>query len=145
MADDANKLLRYIVGQVIARQDAVAIEQDASAVDRGDEIAAEQRRSMRDEEERADELADAFRDGLNRAEAARRAGGNAISLDDRKPEDNRIADAMIQFLVRIDLASSATRETEALRYIYTISVDWDALGRVAQQARVNLDSLLGRE
>jgi hypothetical protein len=144
VADDANKLLRYIVGHVIARQDAVSIEQDATAVDRGDEIVADQRRAIRDEEERADELADAFREGLRRAEAARRAGGNAISLDDRKPEDNRMADAMIQFLVRVDLATSSTRETEAHQYIYTISVDWDALGRVAQRARVNLDGLLGR-
>lgn len=143
VADDADKLLRYIVRHFIARQDAVSIEQDATAVDQPDEIAADQRRAIREEEQRAGELADAFRDGLQRAERARRAGGNAISLDDRKPEDNRVADAMIQFLVRADLATSSTRETEPQRYIYTIAVDWDALTLLARRARVNLPALLG--
>ena len=144
MADEANKLLRYIVRNVIARQDAVEIEQDATAVDGGEDIVADQRRAIREEEERADELATAFREGLRRADAARRAGGNAISLDDRKNDEDRQADALIQFLVRTDLASSTTRETEPQRYIYTIAVDWDALVRVANQARVNLDALLDR-
>ena len=38
----------------------------------------------------------AFREGLRRAEAARRAGGNAISLDDRKPKGPiAVSDAVI--------------------------------------------------
>jgi hypothetical protein len=144
VADEATKLLRYIVRQHLARQDAVDIEREATAVDRGLDLANDVRRAIRDEEQRAEELSDAFREGLVRADAARRAGGNAISLDDRREEDNRQADALIQFLVRTDLASSTTRETEPHHYIYKISVDWDALNRLAQGARVNLDALLGR-
>lgn len=144
MADESRKLLRYIVRNVIAHQEAVEIETDATAVDRGEALAADLRRAQREEEQRAEELADAFRDGLLRAGAARRAGGNAISLDDRKDVDNRQADAMIQFLVRADLASSTTRETERYRYIYMISVDWDALARVAREAKVDLDDVLGQ-
>lgn len=143
MADESRKLLRYIVRNVIARQDAVAIEADATAIDRGEHLEADLRRARREEEQRADELADAFREGLLRAGAAWRAGGNAISLDDRKDEDNRQADALIQFLVRADLASSTTRETERYRYIYTISVDWEALARVAREAKVDLNDVIG--
>jgi hypothetical protein len=144
VADDTGKLLRYIVHHYLARQDAIEIERDASAVDTGAGIMADKRRALRDEEQRAEELADAFREGLLRAEAARRAGGNAISLDDRKDAEDRQADALIQYLVRTDLASSTSRQSDPRRYIYTIAIDWDALHRVAGEARVNLDALLGR-
>ena len=144
MADDVEKLLRHIARRFLAREEALEVERDANAENDAENIAAQQRRIHRDEEQRASDMADDFRAGLLRAEAARRAGGNAISLDDRKEDENLLADALIHFLVRSDLASSTTRETEQHRYIYTISVDWDALGRTAREARVDLDDLLGR-
>ncbi len=144
MADDVEKLLRFIVHRYVAREEILEIERDASAADEAHNIVAGQRRAIQSEEQKATDMADAFREGLLRAESARRAGGNAISLDDRKPEDDRIADALIHFLVRSDIASSTTRETDQHRYIYTISVDWDALGRVSQDAKVNLSDVLGR-
>jgi hypothetical protein len=144
VADETGKLLRYIVRTYLARQEVIEIERDATAVDGGADIVADQQRAIREEEQRADELSDAFHDGLIRAHDARRAGGNAISLDDRRDDENRLADAMINFLVRADLASSTTRETDEHRYIYTISVDWDALDRVAREARVDLDAVFGR-
>lgn len=144
MADDVGKLLRYIVRHYLARQEAIDIEREATAADEAGEIVASQRRAAREEEQRADMLSDAFREGLRRADAAVRAGGNAISLDDRKPDQERLAEAMIQFLVRADLATSISRETDQHRYIYTISVDWPALDRVAHDARVDLRDILGR-
>jgi hypothetical protein len=144
VADDTGKLLRYIVRTFLARQEVIEIERDASAVDGGADIVADQQRAIRDEEQRAEELSDAFRSGLQRADAARRAGGNAISLDDRKEEENRQADALIHFLVRSDLASSTTRETDPHRYIYTIAIDWNALDRVAKDARADLSDVFGR-
>ena len=141
MADDAERLLRHIVRRTLAPMGTVDIEIDASAVEGGTEIAAHQERLVRDEEQRATDLADAFRQGLQRAGAAQRAGGNAISLDDRRPEENRQADALIHFLVRSQLATSTTRETEPQRYIYTITVDWPALERIASEARVDLTAL----
>jgi hypothetical protein len=144
VADETEKLLRYIVRTFLARQEVLEIERDAKAeIDAGD-IVADQQRAIRDEEQRAEELGDAFRAGLLRADAARRAGGNAISLDDRKEEENRQADALIHFLVRSDLASSTTRETDPHQYIYTIAVDWDALHRTARDARVDLSDMFGR-
>jgi hypothetical protein len=144
VADDVEKLLRFIARRYVAREEILEIERDATAADEGHEIVADQRRAIQTEEQRAVEMADAFREGLRRADAARRVGGNAISLDDRKPEDDRIADALIHFLVRSDIASSTTRETEQHRYIYTIAVNWDALDRVSHDAKVNLSEVLGR-
>jgi hypothetical protein len=97
---------------------------------------------VKQEDDRIDALSDLFHAGLKRADDARRAGGNAISLDDRKPEEDQQADALIHFLVRSQLATSTSRETDPRQYIYTISVDWDALDQVAREAKVNLASIL---
>lgn len=142
MADDVDKLLRHIARQVLAPESALEIERDSSAANDATGIVADQRRVMRDEEQRADELAGSFRAGLLRAEAARRAGGDSISLDDRKQDEDRQADALIHFLVRAGLATSRARETDRHRYIYTIAVDWEALERVARDARIELSDVL---
>lgn len=144
MANDVQKLLQHIVHNYIARQEAIDVERDASAAEPGAAISADQRRVVKEEENRAEELSDSFRAGLRRANDARRAGGNAISLDDRKPDENDQADALIHFLVRSQLATSTSRETDQHRYTYTIAIDWDALDRVAREAKVNLGSVLGQ-
>jgi len=143
LANDVQKLLQYIAHNFIARQESIELERDASAAETGSAITADKRRVVKQEEERVDALTDPFRAGLRRADDARRAGGNAISLDDRKPEENEQADALIHFLVRSQLATSTSRETEQHRYIYTIAIDWDELDRVARKAKVNLGAVLG--
>jgi hypothetical protein len=143
VASDIDKLLNYIVRHYLVRQDVLTIERDATASDPGDAIVEDQERITRFEEARAGSLEEAFRDGLLRADAARRAGGSAISLDDRKPEDNRQADALVNFLVRSKLATSTARETDAQHYIYTVSIDWEALDRVAREAKTSLPKVLG--
>jgi hypothetical protein len=140
MSDDLRKLLSYIVYHFTGVREAKEIELDASPVEPQRNIEADQFRVLRDEEQRAETLAPAFREGLARALAAHRAGGNAISLDDRNPTENQIADAMVHFLVSPGIATSATRETEPYHYIYTISIDWTRLTAVADQAHVNLDA-----
>ncbi len=140
MSDDVRKLLNYIVYQFTGRAEVKELERDASSVEPQSEIRADQRRALRSEEERAARLAPAFREGLARAIAARRVGGNAISLDDRNAMDNAIADAMIHFLVSPGIATSTVRETEPRHYIYTIAIDWSRLNAVAEKARVDLDA-----
>ena len=142
VSDDLQRLLRYIVHHYTWREEVKDIELEASPLENGGDIAASRRRALRDVQQRADLLSDAFRDGLKRASDAQRAGGNAISLDDRVPEDNRIADAMIHFLVGTGLAHSTTRETDPLHYIYTVSVDWTRLNTVAREARVDLGAAI---
>ncbi|HUZ00647.1 MAG TPA: hypothetical protein VMU89_09875 [Thermomicrobiaceae bacterium] len=139
MPDDLERLLRFIVRNYNVREEVKDIERDASSVD---DVPAELRRAAREEEQRAGQLLPAFREGLARADAARRAGGNAISLDDRDPLDNQIADALVHFLVRPGIALSSTRETQPLHYIYTIAVDWNQLVSVAHRARVDLDTAI---
>ena len=142
MPDDLQRLLRHIVYHVIAHEEAKDIERDATAIDSVTDVAASQRRVFRDEEQRAEDLAVPFRDGLRRAVAAGKAGGNAISLDDRDPAEDRIADALIHYLVGAGLATSTTRETEEHHYIYTIAIDWEKLADVARQANVDLDGMI---
>lgn len=143
MASDIEKLMRHILRQFLARQDEIRVDLEADASDRAEELAEDKERAVRVEELRMARLTGPFHKGLQRAYAARRAGGDAISLDDRDEEENRQADALVNFLVRTRLASSMTRETDDNHYIYTISVDWDALERVAETARVNLANVLG--
>ncbi len=140
MSDDVRKLLNYIVHQFTGRAEVKELERDASSVEPQSEIQADQRRVLRGEEERAARLAPAFQEGLERAIAAQRVGGNAISLDDRNAVDNAIADAMIHFLVSPGIATSTVRETEPRHYIYTIAIDWSRLNAVAKKARVDLDA-----
>jgi hypothetical protein len=144
LANEVHKLLQHIVRHYIGRQEAIEVERDASAAESGEALIADKRRVLRQEEERAETLAEPFRAGLKRADDARRAGGNAISLDDRKPDEDQQADALIHFLVRSQLATSTSRETEPHHYIYTVSVDWDALDRVAREAKINLTAVLDR-
>lgn len=142
MSDDLQRLLKHIVHSYTGREEAKEVERDAAAAETGTDIEASRRRVLRDAVQRADQLASAFSEGLRRASEAKRAGGNAISLDDRIAEENRIADAMAQFLVGTGLAESTTRETEPMHYIYTISVDWQRLASVARDARVDLDAAI---
>lgn len=142
MASDVEKLMHHILSQFLARQDEIRVDLDADASDRGESLAADKRRAIRVEKLRMARMAGPFHEGLRRAYEASRAGGDSISLDDRDEEENRQADALVNFLVRTRLASSMTRETDDNHYIYTISVDWEALEQVAEQARVNLSNVL---
>ncbi len=142
MASDVEKLMQHILNQFLARQDEKLVDLGADASDRGEELAEGKERAIRVEELRLARMTGPFHNGLRRAYEATRAGGDAISLDDRNEEDNRQADALVNFLVRTRLASSIARETDDNHYIYTISVDWNALEEVADQASVKLSNVL---
>ncbi|HET7037114.1 MAG TPA: hypothetical protein VFI42_15620 [Thermomicrobiaceae bacterium] len=144
MPDDLDRLLKYIAQHYTGRARAKEVERDAAAEEPDTTLVASERNTIAAEERRAESMAAAFRDGLLRAIAARRAGGNAISLDDRVPEENRMADALVHFLVGADLADSTTREIVPMHYVYTIAIDWKRLAAVAAEAHVNLDTLLGQ-
>ncbi len=137
MADDLARLLRHIAHQYTGPQEVKEVERDDPNIS-ADDLGRQRDRAMRDEERRVQELKDAFRRGLARSYRAREAGGDAISLDDRDPDQNRIADALVHFLVGPGIATSRTRETIPQHYIYTIWVDWPRLFRVAREARIDL-------
>jgi hypothetical protein len=144
VADDLRRLLDYIVQTYIAREEMIAVDLEASASDRGEDIVADKRRAVRREANRAEALAGAFVEGLERAFAGRANEDREIVLDDRDPAQNAIADALIRFLVSHQLATSRTEETEPHHYRYAIAVDWDRLSFVAQAAGIDLERALRR-
>ncbi|MDQ2651887.1 MAG: hypothetical protein M3Z20_02485 [Chloroflexota bacterium] len=93
-------------------------------------------------EARASQLADAFRTGIVLAYEAQGTGHPEISLDDRKSEQNTIADALITYLVRYDLGESRSEETDPGHYIYFISVTWGALYQFAEANGIDLPAAL---
>ncbi len=139
MADEMRRLLDYIVDHFVVRDELKSIELDAPPREPAETIESDKKQAVRREAERADDLANAFARGLALARHRSGMGGVDLPLDDRRPEEDRMADALIRFLVSHDLASSRTEETEPLRYTYHISIDWPRLEAIAQQAGVNLD------
>jgi hypothetical protein len=137
LADEPRKLLDYIVRHFVLHDELVSIDLDASASDAGAAIELDKREAVQRELTRANDLAAAFADGLARADKARALGQEEITLDDRDPVQNQIADAMIQFLVSHQLAASRSEPTTDYHYVYHVAVDWDRLREVANEAGVD--------
>jgi hypothetical protein len=127
------QLLDLIVRERTEPMEEKAAELSNPAAD--DSAAATEARA----EARARDLDDAFETGLK---AARRASGE-LRLDASDPLQDRLADALIQFLVRPGLATVRTEELAQDQFVYYVSVDWAALRRLALQAGINLDEALG--
>jgi hypothetical protein len=144
VADEIRRVLDAIVRHWVVNTEQRAVELDASAADSGAEIESDKQEAVRRELGRAEELAPAFEQGLVQAWQRSRVGGAEIALDDRDPDQNRIADALIRFLVSYDLASSRSTETDANHYIYAVTIDWDRLGDVAREAGIDLPEALDR-
>lgn len=135
-------LLDYIVSHYALVDEQKDIDLNAAASESGGEIESEKAEAVQRERERAAALAYPFRQGLVAAWKAERAGRRELVLDDRQPNENVIADALIRFLVSFDLAESRTEETEPLHYRYYLRVDWDRLGEVARRAGFDLSATL---
>jgi hypothetical protein len=132
------QLLDTIVNQIEAPMEEKAAELSNPAANQAgggspDELA-------REAGARALELEDPFELALR---AARRAGSAPLRLDSADAIQNRMADALIQFLVRPGLATVQSVETGVDRYRYDLTIDWPALRRVATQAGINLEEALG--
>jgi len=138
VADDLRKVLDHIVRTYVVRDELVSIDQEASASDRGASIDSDKRRATRREFDRADDLADAFCRGVARSNSG------VIVLDDRKKDENEMADALIHFLVRTDLATSRSVATEPNHYRYQIMINWPKLETVAREAGVDLNNAVRR-
>ena len=145
MADAFAELLDYIVRQYVIPDAQKDIDLNASAEESAKVIEAGKERAVVDAADRARTLYPSFRTGLLLAFEAQGEGDSEIRLDDRDERQNAIADALIMFLVRFDLAESRSQETEPGHYDYFISVNWDPLYRVAQDAGVDLPAALARE
>lgn len=144
MADPFSDLLEFIVREYAITDGQKDIDLNASVDEPAAVIEADKRAIVTDEGERARDLLPAFRTGLILAFEAQNVGSREIRLDDRDAEQNAIADALISYLVRFDLAESRSEETEPGHYDYFISVNWDPLYRVAESAGVDLPAAFAR-
>ncbi len=142
MPDRIRRVLDHIVAQYVVRDEQKDIDLNAPPSESGAAIESDKRDAARREADRAGDLADAFQRGLVLAPRARAAGHGEIALDDRDPAQDRMADALIRFLVSYDLAASRTEETEPLHYVYHVAVDWPRLTEVARAVDVDLDRAL---
>ncbi len=144
MADDLRTLLKYIVEHYVVPEEQRAIELDAAPSDGGAMIEGDKRSASRRETERADELAGPFADGLAIAHHRATMGGKTLPLDDRKPDEDAMASALIHFLVSNDLATSRTEETIPQHYTYHVAVRWDRLEAISSEAGIDLARALAR-
>ena len=142
MADGIDQLLDHIARQYLVRDGQRTIDLDASAADPGDQLETEKREAAAREIERTRERRGPFEAGLRRALESTSTGEAALALDDRVPEQDRMAEALIHTLVRTTLATSHSEPTDENHYIYRLSIDWDALRKVAGDAGVDLDEAL---
>lgn len=142
MSDAVRRVLDHIVSNYVVEDEVRSIDRDAPNKSDGDAIESDKVEAVRREEDRAHQLAASFEAGLHRAWHRSSMGGDEIALDDRNEDENRIANALIQLLVRFDLAGSRTEQTDPRHYTYHIAVDWPRLRQVAGEADVDLDGVL---
>jgi hypothetical protein len=134
-----------IVARYVVQEELRSIDRDAptNSTD-GEAIETDKQEAARREADHAERLAPAFEDGLLQAWQRFTKGGHELVLDDRRTSENLVADALIQLLVRFDLATSRTEETDPMHYRYYISIDWPQLRGFAASAGFDLDGVLGR-
>ena len=142
MIDEVRRVLEYIVNQYVVRDEVRSIDRDASIIPDGQSIEDDKQHAVRREAEHASSLAEPFNTGLLLAWRRMSRGGVELQLEDRVEPENTIADALIQFLVRFDLATSRTEETDHLHYTYYITVDWDRLFELASSRDIDLRAAL---
>lgn len=109
------------------------------------EMEATSRREMADVLEEEQELRrshlaearrelDGFRDALRDARArSGPSGAGEVPYDARVPEQDEMADLLIQYLVRPGYAEVRTEEPEPGQHVYHIRVDWDRLLPLARE------------
>lgn len=140
MAGDARRLLDHIIRTRLHRVELWQAELDATAENSDTLLDSVQRIEQR-QREAARTLAGPFATGLGRA--ARHLAAPLV-LDDRQPEENTIADAMILFLVKAGLATVTSDSVGAGHYRYQVMIDWPAIDAVAREAGVSLEKVQAR-
>jgi hypothetical protein len=139
MPDTTRRLLDHLIRTRLLPVEQRQAELVATS-ETDDTLPATTQRLLELEQTSANELADAFTAGLARAAAQR---DRPLTLDDHQPEENQIADALIRFLVRANLAEVTSETLAPDHYRYSLTVDWSALDAVAHEADTSLDELLG--
>jgi hypothetical protein len=136
---DMRKLLDYIIAHRLAPIEEKMADMERTARVPGERIEEINAATVEQEREAAARLLPAFAAGLRTASANR---GGPLLLDDRNPSQNGVADALIRFLVKPELATVETEEVGPEHYSYQVTIDWAALERVAQAGEIDLEEAL---
>ncbi len=142
MADGVERLLNVLIEREILRLEEKNVELTAGPRVSAETVDTNQSIEADRERQRVHDLGGAFAAGLRRAYAAQQSGEDEIALDDRRQDENAMADALVQFLVRPHYATSQTDQSEPNHYVYRIAVDWEHLNRLADEAGIDLRSIL---
>ena len=145
MADPIGDLLNAIVRDLLITDSQKDIDLNAPAEESAAAIQSEKSRIVAQATEQARALLPAFRSGLLLAFEAQGVGKPEIGLDDRDAQQNAMADALIIYLVRYDLAESRSEEIAPGHYDYFVSVNWDPLYRFASERGIDLPGALAKE
>jgi len=95
-----------------------------------DQVLEEEQRLADEALDRAREDLPAFEAGLRKARAA---GGREVTFDSRDPDQDRMAGALIGYLVATDFATARTEELPGDQYRYHIAVDLPRLDAFARR------------
>jgi hypothetical protein len=136
------RLLNVLIEREILRVEEKNVELTAGPRVPATTVDANQSIEADREHQRISDLGGAFAAGLRRAYAAQQSGAGEIALDDRRQDENAMADALVQFLVRPHYATSQTEPSEPNHYVYHIAVDWERLHRLADEAGIDLRAAL---
>lgn len=141
MADFFETLLKHINDSRVEVLDKKSIELDASPVEPvNSEITDMQQDRQRDVQK---DIVP-FTRGLVSAYQQMRSNQPVTALHQNIPEENAIADAMIEYLVRPELASVVTEGEGPNNYVYYVEVNWPALSAVANEVGLNLEQNLAQ-
>jgi hypothetical protein len=144
VADPFAELLDVIVRDYVITDAQKDVDLNAGAESSAADLEAQKLDIVTDAEETARRLYPSFRNGILLAFEAQGVGKPEIRLDDRDQEQNAIADALIMYLVRFDLANSRSVETEPGHYDYFVSVAWEPLYQLAERSGIDLPAALAR-
>jgi hypothetical protein len=142
LADAFSALLDAIVRDLVIVDAQKDIDLNSAPDIDGNAIEEQKAEIASSADARASQLKDAFQTGIVLAYEAQGTGHSEISLDDRQPEQNAIADALITYLVRYDLGESRSEETDPGHYLYFVSVTWGALYQFAEANGIDLPAAL---
>lgn len=142
MADRLEHLLKDLLQRQLVSLEQRDVLLNAGPRTPGDVLAADQSIARKREEQRVTELHPAFKAALHRAYRASQTGQASVAFDDQREDENQMAEALIQFLVRLDLAGTHTEQSEPNHYIYHLTIDWPKLRERAREADVDLDAEL---
>jgi hypothetical protein len=112
--------------------EATRLEMDAASRRGMADVLEEEQRRRREQLEEARRELEGFRDALRDARARGR-GGAEVPYDPVRPEQDEMADLLIQYLVRPGYAEVRTEEVEPDHHIYHIRIDWDRLLPLARE------------